>query len=62
MMRTFDTTQVGSIELSARAELGSFSAAAETLGLTPASVSRSIKRLEERLGVRLFSGQRAVSG
>lgn len=34
---------------------GRFSAAAEFLGLTPASVSRSIKRLEERLGVRLFS-------
>lgn len=56
MMRTFDTTQVGSIELFCKAaELGSFSAAAESLGLTPASVSRSIKRLEERLGVRLFS-------
>jgi DNA-binding transcriptional LysR family regulator len=55
-MRTFDTTQVGSIELFCKAaELGSFSAAAESLGLTPASVSRSIKRLEERLGVRLFS-------
>lgn len=55
-MRTFDTTQVGSIELFCKAaELGSFSAAAEALGLTPASVSRSIKRLEERLGVRLFS-------
>ena len=55
-MRTFDSTQVGSIELFCKAaELGSFSAAAEALGLTPASVSRSIKRLEERLGVRLFS-------
>ena len=56
MMRTFDSTQVGSIELFCKAaELGSFSVAAEALGLTPASVSRSIKRLEERLGVRLFS-------
>lgn len=55
-MHTFETTQVGSIELFCKAaELGSFSAAAEALGLTPASVSRSIKRLEERLGVRLFS-------
>lgn len=56
MMRTFETTQVGSIELFCKAaELGGFSAAAEALGLTPASVSRSIKRLEDRLGVRLFS-------
>ncbi|MCB6182365.1 LysR family transcriptional regulator [Leeia sp. TBRC 13508] len=55
-MRAFDSTQVGTIELFCKAaEFQSFSTAAETLGLTPASVSRSIKRLEERLGVRLFS-------
>lgn len=55
-MRIFDPVQLGTIELFCKAaELGSFSAAAESLGLTPASVSRSIKRLEERLGVRLFS-------
>lgn len=55
-MRTFDPIQLGSIELFCKAaELGGFSAAAESLGLTPASVSRSIKRLEERMGVRLFS-------
>lgn len=56
IMRTFDPVQLSSIELFCKAaELGSFTAAAESLGLTPASVSRSIKRLEERLGVRLFS-------
>lgn len=55
-MRSFDPVQLGSIELFCKAaELGSFTAAAEALGLTPASVSRSIKRIEERLGVRLFS-------
>lgn len=55
-MRNFDPVQLASIELFCKAaELGSFTAAAESLGLTPASVSRSIKRLEERLGVRLFS-------
>ena len=55
-MRAFDTTQLGSIELFCKAaEQGSFSSAAEALGLTPASVSRSIKRLEDRLQVRLFS-------
>ncbi len=37
------------------AELQSFSACASALGLTPAAVSRSIARLEERLGVRLFA-------
>lgn len=55
-MRTFDPVQLGSIEQFCKAaELGSFTAAAEFLGLTPASVSRSISRLEERLGIRLFS-------
>ena len=55
-MRAFDGMQLGSVELFCKAaELASFSAAAESLGLTPASVSRSIKRLEERLGVRLFA-------
>jgi DNA-binding transcriptional LysR family regulator len=53
---TFNPVQLNSIELFCKAaELGSFTAAAESLGLTPASVSRSIKRLEERLGTRLFS-------
>ncbi|MBH9579504.1 LysR family transcriptional regulator [Inhella proteolytica] len=56
MRRTFDPVQLGSIELFCKAaEVGSFTAAAEHLGLTPASVSRSIARLEARLGVRLFT-------
>ena len=55
MNRTFYPVQLGSIELFCKAaELGSFTAAAESLGLTPAAVSRSISRLETRLGVRLF--------
>lgn len=55
-MAGFDPVQLGSIEQFCKAaELGSFTAAAENLGLTPASVSRAIRRLEERLGVRLFS-------
>ncbi|MBA4710255.1 LysR family transcriptional regulator [Aquitalea aquatica] len=55
-MPAFDATQISTIALFCKAaELSSFSAAAEVLGLTPASVSRAIKRLEERLGVRLFS-------
>jgi DNA-binding transcriptional LysR family regulator len=33
---------------------GSFSAAARTLALTPSALSKLIKRLEDRLGVRLF--------
>lgn len=56
MARQFDPVQLGSIELFCKAaELGSFTAAAEMLGVTPASVSRSISRLETRLGVRLFT-------
>ena len=56
MSRQFDPVQLGSIELFCKAaELGSFTGAAEMLGVTPASVSRSIGRLEARLGVRLFT-------
>ena len=36
------------------AELGSFSAAARELDLTPSAVSKLITRLEDRLGARLF--------
>jgi DNA-binding transcriptional LysR family regulator len=36
------------------AELGSFSAAARSLALTPAAVSRNVAALERNLGVRLF--------
>ena len=34
---------------------GGFSAAAFSLSLTPSAVSRLVSRLEDRLGVRLFS-------
>ncbi|TCO82357.1 LysR family transcriptional regulator [Plasticicumulans lactativorans] len=55
MARAFEPVHLGSIEVFCRAaELRSFSAAAEALGLTPAAVSRTIARLEGRLGVRLF--------
>lgn len=55
MPRVFDATQLGSIELFCKAaELGSFTAAAVALGITPAAVSRSVGRLESRLGARLF--------
>lgn len=48
--------QLGSIELFCRAaELESFTAAAVAVGVTPAAVSRSVGRLEVRLGVRLFT-------
>ena len=54
--RDFDPVQLGSIELFCKAaELSGFSAAAEALGVTPAAVSRSISRLEKRLGVELFA-------
>lgn len=55
MRRNFDDVLLGSIELFCfAAELGSFTAAAAAASVTPAAVSRSIARLEERLGVRLF--------
>ncbi|MQA18679.1 LysR substrate-binding domain-containing protein [Rugamonas rivuli] len=55
MKRYFDDVLLGSIELFCfAAELGSFTAAAAAASVTPAAVSRSIARLEERLGVRLF--------
>jgi DNA-binding transcriptional LysR family regulator len=56
MSRAFDAMQLGSIELFCRAaDLGSFTAAAAAVGVTPAAVSRSVGRLEARLGVRLFA-------
>ncbi|QKE64807.1 LysR family transcriptional regulator [Aquipseudomonas campi] len=55
MRRSFDEVQLGSIELFClAAELGGFTAAAQVAGVTPAAVSRSVGRLEARLGVRLF--------
>ena len=36
------------------AEAGSFSAAARLAGTTPSAVSKSVERLEKRLGVKLF--------
>jgi DNA-binding transcriptional LysR family regulator len=55
MGRQFGDVMLRSIELFClTAESGSFTAAAAQAGLTPAAVSRSIGRLEERLKVRLF--------
>jgi len=55
MKRNFEEMQLGSIELFClAAELSSFTEAANIAGVTPAAVSRSIARMEERLGVRLF--------
>ena len=36
------------------AELGSFSAAADLLGITPSAASRQVKRLEQEIGVQLL--------
>jgi DNA-binding transcriptional LysR family regulator len=48
-------TQLSTIALFCKAaELGSFTQAAQALGLTPAAVSRGVGRLEERLKSRLF--------
>ncbi|HYQ52571.1 MAG TPA: LysR family transcriptional regulator, partial [Pseudomonas sp.] len=51
MTRHFDDLQLGSLELFClAADHGSFTAAATEAGVTPAAVSRSVARLEERLG------------
>jgi DNA-binding transcriptional LysR family regulator len=55
MHRQFGDLLLGSIELFClAAESESFTVAANAAGVNPAAVSRSVARLEERLGVRLF--------
>jgi DNA-binding transcriptional LysR family regulator len=55
MQRQFEDVLLGSIELFClAAELESFTEAANAASVTPAAVSRTVARLEERLGVRLF--------
>ncbi len=55
MQRHFEDLKLGGIELfCTTAEQQSFTAAARAMGLTPAAVSRSISRLEARLGVQLL--------
>jgi DNA-binding transcriptional LysR family regulator len=55
MGRQFDDVLLGDIELFClTADAASFTAAAEQAGVTPGAVSRSVGRLEARLGVRLF--------
>ncbi|CDM89455.1 LysR family transcriptional regulator [Xenorhabdus bovienii] len=44
----------GIVAFVATAQLGSFTAAAERLGLTKSAVGKSLNRLEERLGLKLF--------
>ncbi len=56
MKRQFDDILLGSIELFClAAESGSFTTAAAVAGVTPAAVSRSVSRMEARMGVRLFT-------
>jgi DNA-binding transcriptional LysR family regulator len=55
MTRQFDDLRLGSIELFClTAQHQGFTAAAKAAGLTAAAVSRSVARLEERMGVRLL--------
>ena len=50
-----NATQLTTIALFCKsAELGSFSGAAQAMGVTPAAVSRGVGRLEDRLGIKLF--------
>src|SRR5690606_17327671 len=45
----------GLIAFSRAASLGSFTAAARALSVSPSAVSKSVQRLEERLGLKLFA-------
>src|SRR5688500_11011275 len=56
MSRQFDDLSLGSLELFClTAELESFTAAAAATGLTPPAVSRTVARLEAKLGARLLA-------
>ncbi|EOZ4992238.1 LysR family transcriptional regulator [Morganella morganii] len=51
MPRHFDDLMLGTLELFCRAaELQSFSQAAQVLNISPAAVSKTIARLEQKLG------------
>lgn len=45
----------GIIAFARVASLGSYTEASRALSVSPSAVSKSIKRLEERLGIRLFT-------
>lgn len=45
----------GLIAFARAASLGSYTAAARSLAITPSAVSKSVQRLEQRLGLKLFS-------
>jgi len=45
----------GLVAFSRAASLGSFTAAARALSISPSAVSKSVQRLEERLGLKLFA-------
>lgn len=53
--RAGDSLSLGGIDIFCKAaELQGFTNAAQALGITPAAVSRSVGRLEQRLGAQLF--------
>jgi DNA-binding MarR family transcriptional regulator len=45
----------GIVAFARAASYGSFSAAAQSLSVSPSAVSKTIQRLEQRLGLRLFT-------
>ncbi len=53
-MAIISDKMAGLVTFVATVETGSFSAASERLGTTPSAISKSVARLEQRLGAKLF--------
>jgi DNA-binding transcriptional LysR family regulator len=53
-MAIISDKMAGLVAFVATVETGSFSAASERLGTTPSAISKSVARLERRLGAKLF--------
>ena len=53
-MTIISDKMAGLVAFAATVETGSFSAASERLGTTPSAISKSVARLEQRLGAKLF--------
>src|SRR5258707_13014834 len=53
-MPVIEDKTAGLTAFASTVETGSFSAASQRLGTTPSAISKSVARLEQRLGAKLF--------